>query len=154
MTEFQGEQSAFNRAEEQSVASSDGLRGSSLFNGYWRRVNETDGPPQDVVMFLEVFEGGEVRGNSFSPVTDRRSEGIVGAAEITALSGQVTGEAGEKLSYSTTSPDSKQDAVSVATVFERDGRLFMKGETTTDVVGDDGARRKVSFEWLAVKSEP
>lgn|GEM_PF-6904981 len=153
-TEAQGEQGASSSAGGTEKGSSDTQRNSSLFNGYWRSVNEIDGPPQNTVVFLQVLEGGEVRGSSFSPITDKRSEGIVGSAEISLLSGRVSGEAGEKISYTTTAPDSKQETVSVATVFERDGKIFMKGETTTDVADDDGVGRKVSFEWLAVKSVP
>lgn len=126
--------------------------GHSPFNGYWRWTKDFDAEPDSGLIHLEVLEDGSLRGTSVSLLEAQSEHDSIATARVVAILGEVVGERGEEISFRMVRRDHNQSTSSVATIIEWNGKSFLKGSSSSEVVDADGVQRKVSYEWLAVRS--
>ncbi len=146
------DRSATPTAAAETTAVIKAKRERSIFNGFWRWVNDFDAQPDSGLMHLEVLEDGAVRGTSVSSPDQKADGDPVTTARVVPIVGQVTGEQGEQVSFKMLMPDRRQSTSCVASIVERNGKTFLKGSSVSQIVDADAVQREVRYEWLAVRS--
>lgn len=124
----------------------------SPFNGYWRLTKDFDAEPDSGLIHLEVLEDGSLRGTSVSSFEAHAQDDSIVTARVVAVFGEVVGERGEEIAFRMVERDQNQSTSCVAAIVERNGKTFLKGSTISQIVDAEGVQRKVSNEWLAVRS--